>query len=865
MSALPAGTVTFLFTDVESSTRLLQAQPRAYARSIARHHELLAAAVARHGGVVFETVGDAVYAAFAKAADALAAAVDGQLDLSAEPWGELGALRVRMGLHTGEVEVRGDHYFGAALYRCARIMSAAHGGQVILSRATAELVADTDATVALRDLGTHRLKDLQRPEHVLQVMHPDLPADFPPLRSLNGRPNNLPILRTETVGRDRELAAIAGLLGRDDVRLVTLIGAGGIGKTRLALSVAADQADRFAHGVFVVALAALRDPALVGPAIAGAIGLRETPGRDIRETLHDYARDKQLLLVLDNFEHLIAAASTVGDLLAAATGTKVLVTSQAPLRLYGEQEFDVPPLAGSDSSALVDVERSASVQLFLERARDIRSDFTLTAANAPIVAQICARLDGLPLAIELAAARVRLLSPEAMLERLDRRLPLLIGGARDLPQRQQTLRNAMDWSFSLLEPAERSLFARLSVFAGGCTLEDAEAVLPADDAERATLLDGLESLLAKSLVRRDARGRFSMLATIREFAREQLVQDPNSRGVLERHAKHFAAVATIADERLHTGEQLGWLDRLDAEADNMREALGWCFAASGDPAVGAELVAMLLWYWFLRSRNTEASGWLERVTPGIGRSDAYIGAWAAFLTAERGANDEAVDLSRRAVAAARQGADDRALVLALSLSTFHNASSDWAEARIAADEAVATARTLDDFWSAYALAVRGEVARAEHHDDAALGFYAESRTAALRAGERLVLTLGTVNPAHILLARGDGTTAKQYFRESLSLFRELGNTWGMAYAVVGLGGVANAEGRSADAVRLLGAADAHFTRMGIQIQPTDRPDYERYVADARARLGDGFADAWREAHALSLEDAAALDRDGGSA
>ena len=859
MSTLPSGTVTFLFTDVESSTRSLQEHPRAYAKAIARHHEILATAVERHGGVVFETVGDAVYGAFAKAADGLAAAVDGQRELMTEPWEGLGALRVRMGLHTGEVEVRGAHYFGAALYRCARIMAAAHGGQVVLSLATAELVADADADVVLRDLGTHRLKDLQRPEHVLQLVHPDLPSDFPPLRSLNTRPNNLPVLRTETVGRERELAEVAALLARDDVRLVTLTGAGGIGKTRLALAAAAESVESFAHGVFAVSLAALRDPALVIPAIAAAIGVRETPGRDIRDSLHDYARDKQLLLVLDNFEHLLSAASAIGDLLSVASATRVLVTSQAPLRLYGEHEYDVPPLAVPAGEDGPDVERSASVQLFLERARDVRPDFAITEENGSAVAKICSRLDGLPLAIELAAARVRLLSPQAMLERLDQRLPLLTGGARDLPPRQQTLRNAMEWSFGLLEPAEQDLFGRLSVFAGGCTLDDAEAVLPEDPSERSLLLDRLESLLAKSLLRRDGRGRFSMLATIREFARERLDADPRVRSVSERHARHFLELAKHADLRLHTGDELGWLDRLDAEGDNLRAALGWCFGRDGERALGAELAAALAFYWFVRARNTEASGWLDRVAPDAEPGAAFATAWAAFFTGERGEVEPAADLARRAIAAARLSGDDRALVAAFAFLALLTAGGEAPDVRTAADEALAVARRLgDDWWLAFAAAIRGEVARMDRDYDAALGWYAESRAAALRTGERMVLTLSAVNPAHIMLARGDAETARRYFRESLSLFRELGNQWGMAYALVGLGGVANAEGRAADAVRLLGAADAWFARMGIQIQATDRADYERYLADARSRLGDSFADAWREAHSVSLDDAAAM-------
>ena len=859
MSALPSGTVTFLFTDVESSTRLLQAHPRAYAKAIARHHEILATAVARHDGVVFETVGDAVYAAFAKAADGLAAAVDGQRDLLVEPWDELGALRVRMGLHTGEVEVRGDHYFGAALYRCARIMAAAHGGQVVLSLATAELVADADATVALRDLGTHRLKDLQREEHLLQLVHPDLPSEFPPLRSLNARPHNLPFLRTDTVGRERERAEVAALLARDEVQLVTLTGAGGIGKTRLALAVAAESVESFTHGVFVVALAALSDPALVIPAIATAIGVRETPGRDIRSTLHDYARDKRLLLVLDNFEHLTAAANAIGELLSAAITTKVLVTSQAPLRLYGEQEYEVPPLAVAAGAGGADSDRSAAVQLFVERARDIRPDFAVTAENAAAVAMICARLDGLPLAIELAAARVRSLSPQAMLERLEQRLPLLIGGARDLPQRQQTLRNAMAWSFGLLEPEEQGLFARFSVFAGGCALDDAEAVLPRDAAERSSLLDRLESLLAKSLLRRDVRGRFSMLATIREFAGEYLEADVKARSLRERHAKHFLEVAKLADERLRTGEELVWLDRLDAEGDNLRAALGWCFGPDGEPALGGELAAALSWYWFLRARNTEASGWLERVVPDAAPSAALAAAMAAFFAAERGEIARAAELARRALVAARKSGDDRALLMALTQFTFRLPGGDGPDDRTAADEALAAAKRLgEDWWIAFAAAIRGEVARMGGEHDAALRWYAESRATALRTGERMVLTLGRMNPAHILLARGETETARRYFRESLSLFRELGNQWGMAYALIGLGGVANAEGRPADAVRLLGAADAWFTSRGIEIQPTDRADYERYLAEARSRSGAAFEYTWRQAHALSLDDAAAI-------
>lgn len=686
---LPAGTVTFLFTDVESSTRMLEAHPRGYGAAIARHHELLSAAVTQAGGVVFETVGDAVFAAFADPVAAVRAAVDGQRALQAEPWPETGALRVRMGLHTGPVEVRGRHYFGAPLYRCARIMSAAHGGQIVLSNATAELVGDTDAETRLRDLGSHRLKDLQRPEHLLQLIHPDLPADFPPLRSLEGRPNNLPTLRTETVGREEIIGELRALVTRDGIQLVTLVGPGGIGKTRLALATGAEVLDDVPQGVFAVSLAALHDSALVMPTVARALGLPEVPGRDIRDTVADHLKDKRVLLILDNFEHLLAASTEIGDLLAAAPGAKALVTSRSPLRLYGEREFAVPPL-GLDETA----GESPAVRLFVERAREIRADFTVTDESAVTIAEICARLDGLPLAIDLAATRIRSLAPREMLARLDQRLTILTGGARDLPERQRTLRATIAWSYDLLPAEEQAAFRRFSVFAGGATLEDAEALLPGAGAQTAAL-DQLESLVAQSLLRRDAAGRFAMLGAIREFARERLVDAGEERPALRAHALHFADAARQADAAIRGPEQLTALARLDPEQDNIRVALEWSLGDDGDAEIGRDLAAATASYWALRSRFSEAPRWLTRAFDRPGPDDAqraWALTWLAFFLGETGEEARGKATAEEANAVSRRIGDVARESGANAILALHGGENGLRHA----DQAVALARRADD-------------------------------------------------------------------------------------------------------------------------------------------------------------------------
>ena len=587
-----SGTVTFFFTDIEDSTRLWEKYPKAMKGALTRHYAILREAVERHAGRITETTGDGVLAVFSKAIDGVTAALKAQQSMSMDPWDELtpGAIRVRMGLHTGEAEMQNGKYVGPVLNRAARLMSVGHGGQILLSTTTMELVRDQlPNEVSLLNLGEYRLKNLERGERVYQLVHPSLPADFPPLASLNMLPNNLPPQLTSFIGREEELKTVKELLMRQQVRLLTLIGPGGTGKTRLSIEIASHLIDDFKDGVFFVDLAPIREPKFVFVAIAQTVGLRETTDQPLLEGLKEHLQSQTILLILDNFEQVPAAGSALLELLGNCPHLQVLVTSREAIHLRGEHIFPVPPLAlprpDLKTTSLEQLTQYEAVRLFIERARAVKPDFEVTNENAPAVAEICIRLDGLPLAIELATARIKLFSPQALLERIGSRLKLLRGGARDLPARQQTLRDTIKWSYELLDQGEQKLFAVLSVFPN-CTFQAIEKVASEIENFMDTeidVLDRIASLVDKSMIRELSEGmvepRLVMLETIREFAAERLEEDPTFHAMARRaHATYFADFTQRQWERLSGSEREIALKELEDDLENVRIAVRYWLA-----------------------------------------------------------------------------------------------------------------------------------------------------------------------------------------------------------------------------------------------------------------------------------------------
>jgi len=630
MTSLPTGTVTILFSDIEGSTRLLQQLGPLWKSVVETHLQLLRAVFAQHSGRVVSTEGDSCFVVFVRASEAIAAAAQAQRSLAFHAWPDEVQVRVRIGLHTGEPEIGGDNYVGMDVHRAARIAAVAHGGQIVLSPTTHELVQTAlPPGLSLRDLGTHRLKDLAHPERLFQLDVAGLPTDFPPLKSINNRPHNLPAQPTALIGREKEVAAARDFLRRDEVRLLTLTGPGGTGKTRLSLQLAAEMLEHCDDGVFFVALAPLDDPNRVSTTIAQTLGLQDRGGQPMLETLKNYLGDKTMLLVLDNFEQIIEAAPDVGELLGACPRLKIVATSRIALHLRGEQEFPVPPLDLPAIGSTPDVEtlrQYAAVTLFIQRAQAVKPDFLVTNENAPAVAEICARLDGLPLAIELAASRVRLLSPQAMLARLENRLKLLTGGARDLPARHQTLRGTIAWSYDLLDEDEKILFARLSVFVSGCTLEAAEAI--GVDENGADVLDGVASLAGKSLLRQeesaDFESRFFMLETIREYAAETLAAAGRDDEMRRRHAEYYMALAQASKRTFDAcanAQKPLYSKQLEIENHNLWSALTW--AAEHQPEWALHII--LSWHCALHSAYlAELGPMVERAFENAAETDAPI-------------------------------------------------------------------------------------------------------------------------------------------------------------------------------------------------------------------------------------------------
>ncbi|MCA1842236.1 MAG: LuxR family transcriptional regulator, partial [Actinobacteria bacterium] len=624
---LPAGTVTFLLTDIESSTRTWESHAPAMADAVARHYEILDRAISAHGGVrpVEQGEGDSLVAVFPRATDAVAAAAEAQRALSTEPWPEGASLAVRIAIHTGEAQFRGDRYYtGPSIIRCARLRALAHGGQVLISAVTADLLVDgLPAGAALLPLGTHRLRDLRHPERIFQLAHPELPADFPPLRSLDALPNNLPVHLTTFVGREPALAELGALL--DEHRLVTLVGAGGSGKTRLAAQLAAEVAECHPDGVWWAGLAAVGDLANVAWTVMSALGMGDDRGLDPVGRITGCLRDTRTLLVLDNCEHVLDAVADLADrVLRSCPNVAVLATSREPLGVSGEVAWRVPPLSlpGEGESSRNDILRSEGVRLFVERARDARPSFEVDDDNATVLGAICSRLDGLPLAIELAAARIRSLPPQRILDGLSDRFRLLTGGARTATARQKTLHASVEWSHDLLGDEERVLFRRLAAFAGGFSLEAAEAVAATDPLEAWEVLGLLSDLVDKSLVVFDGE-RYRLLQTILDFATAQLLRSGETDEVRDRHAAWFLDVAESASADLERELRPARLAALAVEHDNLRVALEWSMAKDDDD-LALRLVVALGFFWIVHAHYTEGLAWHRRVLARVPRDRSTL-------------------------------------------------------------------------------------------------------------------------------------------------------------------------------------------------------------------------------------------------
>ena len=756
METLPSGTVTFLFTDIEGSTKLAQEHPDVMPALLARHHKILHQAIQSQNGYVFQIIGDAFCATFHSANNALRAALEAQLVLQNESWTPA-AIKVRMGIHTGTAQLTDDKQYSgyATLASTQRIMSAGHGGQVLLSGATRELVRDAlPANAELIDLGEKRLKDLLRPEHLYQLNITGLPTTFPPLKTLDAFPNNLPVHLTSFIGRKNEIAEVKQEL--NDHRLVTLTGSGGTGKTRLSLQVAAELLEKFDHGVWFVELAPLSDSELIPLTILSAIGIKEQPGKPPLELLKEYLHEKKTLLLLDNCEHLISAsAQVVYTLLKAAPEIKVLASSREALGVKGETSYPVLSLSVPDINQMPFVEQLSkyeAVRLFIDRALLVAPHFVLDKENAFFIAQICHRLDGIPLAIELAAARVKVLSVEQISKRLDDRFRLLVGGARTALPRQQTLRALIDWSYDLLSDPERLLLRRLSVFVGGWTLEAAEAVCSGDGIESYGVLDLLAQLVNKSLVivdehTKSGETRYRMLETIRQYAREKLLDAGCGEIVRDKHLGYFVKLTEQAEPELYRSNQLFWFNKLEDEFDNFRMALGWALDTNVES--GLRITSIPWRFWYVHGYFQELGKWLEQLLERYEKTDAlHTQALAIF-----------------SLCAFRQG--------------------DFPETIRLGEKSVQMARMVSDrHLEAFGLSLHGVYTLLQGNVLDGVPLLEQSLDIFRKMGNKI----GQANTLEWLsFDNRDLERSIAYAKESLSLYRELGDLNGMANALIVLG------------------------------------------------------------------------------
>ncbi len=864
MSTLPTGTVTFFFSDIEGSTRLIQRLGERYPDVLLAHHAIQREALAANGGHELRTEGDSFFIVFKSALEACAGAAAVQKMMAQHAWPDDGQVRVRIGLHTGEATLVGNEYLGLDVHRAARVASAGHGGQVLVSETTRVLVDHAlPPGLMLKDLGMHRLKDLARPERLFQLTVDGLPADFPPLKTLEATPNNLPTQLTSFIGRDDQLREAKLLLARS--RLLTLTGPGGTGKTRLSLEIAAEVLDQFADGVYFVPLSAVHDPELVPSAIAQALAISTTGSRRPIDALLDHLREKQTLLVLDNFEQVLKAAPIATQLLEGSAGLRLLVSSRTVLRVSGEQEFPVPPLALPDLKALpglAALSQFEAVRLFIERAVAVKPDFQATNENAPAIAGICERVDGLPLAIELAAARVKLFSPQALLSRLEKSLSALGSGARDAPARQQTLRGAILWSYDMLDAGARRLLSRVSAFARGGYLQQMEPVCgPAEDVG-GDVVEALDQLADQSLLRRMPdfdEPRFLMLQTIRDFATERLEESGEAHLVRDRHLKAFIALAQEAHPHLFGPQRKEWLDRLQEDHDNFRAALEWAVSA-GNAQEAMRLGGSFWRFWQMRGHIHEGRARLGQIL-SLPASDEFpterlgLAYWQADMEGAQRFYDESLALTR-------QVGDSRAIANAIYNDAFPMLvnRTDLPKAKTLLEEALPLFRELgDDGGIARTLWGLGNAAYFAKDFVAANPLLEEAQTLFRRLDDRFMLAWASHTLGLVAVGTDDFAMGKRSFTEALQLFIEAKDVSGITLQLDNLSVIVRHEGDPVRATRLAAAAVAQGaltgTGLGALLSQREGRSGREGLTDTDA------ATAWAEGQALTLDEATAYALD----
>jgi predicted ATPase/class 3 adenylate cyclase len=883
---LPTGTVTFLFSDIEGSTQRWETHREAMKAAVARHERLMSDAIKRHGGYVFKSLGDAFCAAFPTAPQALSAAIDAQRALAKEDFASVDGLRVRMGLHTGYAEERNADYFGPAVNRVARLMSIGHGGQILLSGVTRDLAhSDLPAAVTLIDLGSHRLKDLTEAEQVWGLAIDGLPADFPPLKSLDTIPNNLPIQPTSFRGREHDLEEVKSLLNQH--KLLTLFGSGGVGKTRLALQVGAEVLEHYPDGVWLADFAPITDPELVSSIIAKELGMTQAEGRRVDESISQWLKRKKLLLILDNCEHVLEAVAGVADaVIRSCPDVRLLATSRQALDISGEGVYRLPSLATPEKLAGL---RSAealdygAIVLFVDRAKAADNRFALTDDNAPVVADICRRLDGIPLAIELAAARVKVLSIPNLAQRLNERFKILTGGSRSALPRQKTLSALIDWSYDLLAPQEQLLFTRVAIFAGGFSLDAATAVCAGEGLDDIDVLNLLSSLTDKSLVVADTGGkqeRYHLLESTRAYSLDKLAATDERERLARRHAEYFRDQAQAADKRYGTGSTLAWFADVEQELDNYRAALEWGLTQGHDAALGAAIAGALEQLWFRGGLVVEGRYWIE---PTLGRIDATENpqivarlwrALGAFYAAKRaceaaekalslyeaandghgaararavlafglyqmGRLDEAREVNARALASMRESGDKAGVARCLNLhATIATSPATQPEARDRYAQALAASKALgDELGTAIVLGNLGELEFAEGNPEQALRSVSEALAMDPRRGvDTLNLAVYRSNSAAYQAALGDIDGALASAREGLSSARQAQEAMMTAVALQHSAMLGALSGKLQGAARLLGYVHVQLKELGVTRGPTEQWSYEKLMATLREHL-----------------------------